>query len=60
MGKKGRNADLELRKQVKQEVLKPLRNKASRERRDGGAVERGGLENRWPFTGLVGSNPTLS
>ncbi len=27
-------------------------------RRDAGAVKRGGLENRWPFTGPLGSNPS--
>src|SRR5216684_2480485 len=29
-------------------------------RRGGRVVERGGLENRYTFTGTVGSNPTLS
>ena len=40
-------------------MIEPER-RALRLRRDGGAVERSGLENRRPFAGLVGSNPTLS
>lgn len=31
-----------------------------RPRRGAGVVERGGLENRCPFTGTQGSNPCLS
>ena len=33
---------------------------ARQNRRDAGAVERGGLENRCAFTGAGGSNPSLS
>ena len=29
-------------------------------RRDAGVVDRGGLENRWPFLRSQGSNPCLS
>ncbi len=32
----------------------------SRSRRGGRVVERGGLENRYTFTGIGGSNPPLS
>ena len=32
----------------------------TRPRRGAGVVERGGLENRCPFTGTQGSNPCLS